>query len=117
MELQLAVMMPGCGASDAGVSSFLSPHALLPRLGRPTRLPDLTASSPPLDTSPPAPRLNPARSSAFETMADTKPDRKPDTKPALHKADAKSLLDSRGLYEGATFHGVNPLLLIEKIIR
>jgi pre-mRNA-splicing factor 38A len=42
-----------------------------------------------------------------------------DEKPKLyaHKADAKSLLDSRGLYEGATFHGVNPLLLIEKIIR
>ncbi|KAL7273687.1 hypothetical protein RUND412_003429 [Rhizina undulata] len=34
-----------------------------------------------------------------------------------HLADAKSLLDSRGLYEGATIHGVNPLLLVEKIIR
>ena len=34
-----------------------------------------------------------------------------------HLADAKSMLDSRGLYEGATIHGVNPLLLIEKIIR
>ncbi|KAI5796298.1 PRP38 family-domain-containing protein [Peziza echinospora] len=34
-----------------------------------------------------------------------------------HLPDAKSMLDSRGLYEGATIHGVNPLLLIEKIIR
>ncbi|KAF8533821.1 PRP38 family-domain-containing protein [Trichophaea hybrida] len=34
-----------------------------------------------------------------------------------HLADAKALLDSRGLYEGQTFHGVNPLLLVEKIIR
>ena len=34
-----------------------------------------------------------------------------------HLADAKSMLDSRGLYEGATVHGVNPLLLVEKIIR
>lgn len=34
-----------------------------------------------------------------------------------HQADAKSMLDSRGLYEGATVHGVNPLLLVEKIIR
>jgi len=34
-----------------------------------------------------------------------------------HFADAKALLDSRGLYEGQTFHGVNPLLLVEKIIR
>ncbi|TGZ83366.1 PRP38-domain-containing protein [Ascodesmis nigricans] len=34
-----------------------------------------------------------------------------------HKADAKSLLDSRGLYDGVTVHGVNPLLLMEKIIR
>lgn len=34
-----------------------------------------------------------------------------------HLADAKSLLDSRGLYDGATVHGVNPLLLVEKIIR
>jgi len=34
-----------------------------------------------------------------------------------HLADAKSMLDSRGLYEGATIHGVNPLLLVEKIIR
>jgi hypothetical protein len=34
-----------------------------------------------------------------------------------HLADAKALLDSRGLYEGKTFHGVNPLLLVEKIIR
>ena len=44
-------------------------------------------------------------------MADEKP------KQYAHKADAKALLDSRGLYEGTTFHGVNPLLLIEKIIR
>lgn len=35
----------------------------------------------------------------------------------VHLADAKSMLDSRGLYEGQTFHGVNPLLLVEKIIR
>ncbi|KAF8429145.1 PRP38 family-domain-containing protein [Tirmania nivea] len=34
-----------------------------------------------------------------------------------HLADAKSMLDSRGLYEGATVHGVNPLILVEKIIR
>lgn len=34
-----------------------------------------------------------------------------------HQADAKSMLDSRGLYDGATVHGVNPLLLMEKIIR
>jgi hypothetical protein len=34
-----------------------------------------------------------------------------------HQADAKSMLDSRGLYTGATVHGVNPLLLVEKIIR
>ena len=34
-----------------------------------------------------------------------------------HFADARALLDSRGLYEGQTFHGVNPLLLVEKIIR
>jgi len=34
-----------------------------------------------------------------------------------HLADAKSMLDSRGLYEGTTVHGVNPLLLVEKIIR
>lgn len=34
-----------------------------------------------------------------------------------HLADAKGLLDSRGLYDGATVHGVNPLLLVEKIIR
>ncbi|KAI5777673.1 PRP38 family-domain-containing protein [Geopyxis carbonaria] len=34
-----------------------------------------------------------------------------------HQADAKALLDSRGLYDGQTFHGVNPLLLVEKIIR
>jgi len=34
-----------------------------------------------------------------------------------HLADAKGLLDSRGLYEGQTFHGVNPLLLVEKILR
>lgn len=34
-----------------------------------------------------------------------------------HLADAKSLLDSRGFYDGATVHGVNPLLLVEKIIR
>lgn len=34
-----------------------------------------------------------------------------------HLADGKSLLDSRGLYDGATVHGVNPLLLVEKIIR
>ncbi|KAA8907449.1 PRP38 family-domain-containing protein [Sphaerosporella brunnea] len=40
-----------------------------------------------------------------------------DSKPKVHLADAKALLDSRGLYEGQTFHGVNPLLLVEKIIR
>jgi hypothetical protein len=40
-----------------------------------------------------------------------------DSKPKAHLADAKALLDSRGLYEGQTFHGVNPLLLVEKIIR
>ncbi|CAZ86258.1 unnamed protein product [Tuber melanosporum] len=34
-----------------------------------------------------------------------------------HLADAKSLLDNRGHYAGQTFHGVNPLLLVEKIIR
>ncbi|KAF8468990.1 Pre-mRNA-splicing factor 38, partial [Kalaharituber pfeilii] len=34
-----------------------------------------------------------------------------------HLADAKSMLDSRGLYEGATVRGVNPLLLVEKIVR
>lgn len=34
-----------------------------------------------------------------------------------HLADGKSLLDSRGFYDGATVHGVNPLLLVEKIIR
>jgi len=34
-----------------------------------------------------------------------------------HLADAKALLDNRGHYTGQTFHGVNPLLLVEKIIR
>lgn len=34
-----------------------------------------------------------------------------------HLADVKVLLDSRGLYDGKTIHGVNPLLLVEKIIR
>lgn len=34
-----------------------------------------------------------------------------------HRADAKALLDNRGHYSGATVHGVNPLLLVEKIIR
>ncbi|KAK6359906.1 U4/U6-U5 snRNP complex subunit prp38 [Orbilia brochopaga] len=31
--------------------------------------------------------------------------------------DAKAMLDSRGLYEGPTIHSMNPLLLMEKIIR
>ncbi|KAK6542652.1 U4/U6-U5 snRNP complex subunit prp38 [Orbilia ellipsospora] len=31
--------------------------------------------------------------------------------------DAKAMLDSRGLYDGPTIHSMNPLLLIEKIIR
>ncbi|KAI5812392.1 PRP38 family-domain-containing protein [Pyronema omphalodes] len=39
-----------------------------------------------------------------------------DTK-SSHAADGKALLDSRGLYEGETIHGGNPLLLVEKIIR
>lgn len=34
-----------------------------------------------------------------------------------HLADAKALVDNRGLYQGQTVHGMNPLLLIEKIIR
>ncbi|KAF3175655.1 hypothetical protein TWF106_005211 [Orbilia oligospora] len=31
--------------------------------------------------------------------------------------DAKAMLDSRGLYDGPTIHSMNPLLLMEKIIR
>ncbi|KAF3902123.1 hypothetical protein ABW21_db0203955 [Orbilia brochopaga] len=31
--------------------------------------------------------------------------------------DAKAMLDTRGLYEGPTIHSMNPLLLMEKIIR
>lgn len=45
------------------------------------------------------------------------PESQPSATSMAHLADAKSLLDSRGLYEGATVHGVNPLLLVEKIIR
>ncbi|KAJ6260694.1 Pre-mRNA-splicing factor [Drechslerella dactyloides] len=31
--------------------------------------------------------------------------------------DAKAMLDTRGLYDGPTIHSMNPLLLMEKIIR
>lgn len=53
-------------------------------------------------------------------MSPSSPDHKDTKKPPrehTHKADATSLLDSRGLYSGPTVHGVNPVLLMEKIIR